>query len=111
MSDGRILKPDKDFSQEVDKQIPEAQELAQVVGLFPLATESLLIYSLRVTFKQQSKNSRYWKNLLDRFALTAPTQDALFAEDFCSRLQIFRRLQDSWSPSLRYVKTREIGAC
>ena len=30
MSEGRILKPDKDFSQETDKQIPEAQELAKV---------------------------------------------------------------------------------
>jgi len=30
MSDGRILKPDKDFSKEADKQIPEAQELAKV---------------------------------------------------------------------------------
>lgn len=31
MSDGRILKPDKDFTKEVDKQIPEAQELAKVI--------------------------------------------------------------------------------
>ncbi len=29
MSGGQILKPEKDFSKEVDKQIPEAQELAQ----------------------------------------------------------------------------------
>lgn len=31
MSDGQILKPEKDFSNEADKQIPEAQELAKVV--------------------------------------------------------------------------------
>src|SRR6266699_627787 len=30
MSDGQILKPDKDFSKEVDKQLPEAEQLAQV---------------------------------------------------------------------------------
>ena len=30
MSDGRILKPDKDFSKEADKQIPEAEKLAKV---------------------------------------------------------------------------------
>ena len=30
MSDGQILKPDKDFTKEVDKQLPEAQELAKV---------------------------------------------------------------------------------
>jgi 26S proteasome regulatory subunit N5 len=30
MSDGQILKPDKDFSKEVDKQLPEAEELAKV---------------------------------------------------------------------------------
>jgi hypothetical protein len=30
MSEGQILKPDKDFSKEVDKQLPEAEQLAQV---------------------------------------------------------------------------------
>ncbi|KAI9879018.1 MAG: hypothetical protein M1830_009817 [Pleopsidium flavum] len=30
MSDGRIVKPDKDYSKEADKQIAEAQELAKV---------------------------------------------------------------------------------
>jgi len=30
MSDAPVLKPDKDFSKEVDKQLPEAQELAKV---------------------------------------------------------------------------------
>lgn len=30
MSEGQILKPDKDFTKEVDKQLPEAQELAKV---------------------------------------------------------------------------------
>jgi len=30
MSDVQVLKPDKDFSKDVDKQLPEAQELAKV---------------------------------------------------------------------------------
>jgi hypothetical protein len=30
MSDVQVLKPDKDFSKEVDKQIPKAEQLAQV---------------------------------------------------------------------------------
>jgi hypothetical protein len=30
MSDGQVLKPDKDFSKEVDKQLPEAESLALV---------------------------------------------------------------------------------
>ena len=34
MSDGRIVKPDKDFTKEVDAQIPEAQDIATVSGLF-----------------------------------------------------------------------------
>ena len=33
MSEGRLLKPDKDFTQEVDKQIPEAQETAKVSAM------------------------------------------------------------------------------
>jgi hypothetical protein len=34
MSDGQVLKPDKDFSKEVDKQLPEAEQLAQVCLLY-----------------------------------------------------------------------------
>ena len=30
MSDGQLFKPEKDYTNEVDKQIPEAQELARV---------------------------------------------------------------------------------
>jgi len=30
MSDGVVLKADKDYTKEVDKQIPEAKELAKV---------------------------------------------------------------------------------
>lgn len=30
MSEGRIVKPDKDFTAEIEKQIPEAQQLAKV---------------------------------------------------------------------------------
>ena len=32
MSDGRIVKPDKDYTKEADKQITEAQELAKVAS-------------------------------------------------------------------------------
>jgi 26S proteasome regulatory subunit N5 len=35
MSDGQVLKPDKDYSKEVDKQIPEAEQLAQVCSKGP----------------------------------------------------------------------------
>ena len=31
MSEGQLFKPDKDFTKEVDKQLPEAQELAKVI--------------------------------------------------------------------------------
>jgi hypothetical protein len=31
MSDGSSLKPEKDFSKEVDKQLPEAEKLAKVL--------------------------------------------------------------------------------
>jgi len=30
MSDGAIIKADKDFTKDVDKQLPEAEQLAQV---------------------------------------------------------------------------------
>lgn len=31
MADGQLFKPEKDFTKEADKQIPEAQELAKVM--------------------------------------------------------------------------------
>lgn len=34
MSEGGLLKPEKDFSKEVDKQLPEAEKLAQVRQVF-----------------------------------------------------------------------------
>lgn len=30
MADGQLFKPEKDFTKEADKQIPEAEELAKV---------------------------------------------------------------------------------
>ena len=44
MSDGQILKPDKDFTKEVDKQLPEAQELAKVRGALARTSRVLLIH-------------------------------------------------------------------
>jgi hypothetical protein len=60
MSDGQILKPDKDFSKEVDKQIPEAEELAKVelYAITPLA-EVMLILRFSQMYKLQSKNLRH----------------------------------------------------
>jgi hypothetical protein len=36
MSDVQVLKPDKDFSKEVDKQLPEAESLALVFCYGPI---------------------------------------------------------------------------
>ena len=30
MADGQLFKPEKDYTKDVDKQLPEAQELAKV---------------------------------------------------------------------------------
>lgn len=37
MSDGSIIKADKDFTKEVDAALPEAEKLAEVLSLTPLA--------------------------------------------------------------------------
>ena len=34
MADGQLFKPEKDYTKEVDKQLPEAQELAKVRKLY-----------------------------------------------------------------------------
>ena len=50
MSDGRISKPDKDFTKDVDRQIPEAEQLAKV-SLCSTIRCTLLIETYRVMFK------------------------------------------------------------
>lgn len=65
MSDGRILKPDKDFSKEADKQIPEAEELANVILPVYRLVECTLFtdWRLRAMFKQQLRNFQLLRNL------------------------------------------------
>ena len=45
MADGQLFKPEKDYTKEADKQIPEAQELAKVKEAFCL-TESISLTEL-----------------------------------------------------------------
>lgn len=42
MADGQLFKPDKDFSKEADKVIPEAQELAKVAAIHQFRRITLL---------------------------------------------------------------------
>ena len=51
MSDGQILKPEKDFTKEADKQIPEAEELAKVINVAGYNDKVVLINWSRAIFK------------------------------------------------------------
>ena len=42
MSDGTLFKPDKDFTKDVDRLIPEAQDLAKVKIFLSLSGNSRL---------------------------------------------------------------------
>jgi hypothetical protein len=57
MSEGQILKPDKDFSKEVDKQLPEAEQLAQVRRTRPPTLNvKLTLYSDRQMLLERSRS-------------------------------------------------------
>jgi hypothetical protein len=57
MSEGQILKPDKDFSKEVDKQLPEAEQLAQVRGTSaPTLNVKLTLYCNRQMLRERSRS-------------------------------------------------------
>lgn len=57
MADGQLFKPDKDFSKEADKLIPEAQELAKVcVAFCQLCSTAFTKDMPRIMFRQPSKN-------------------------------------------------------
>ena len=42
MADGQLFKPEKDYTKEVDKQLPEAQELAKVRWLRSVASKPVV---------------------------------------------------------------------
>ena len=66
MSDVQVLKPDKDFSKEVDKQIPEAEQLAQV-----LTRSSPIGFKANVCRQMsqvRSRSSRRWRSKPDKCA-------------------------------------------
>jgi hypothetical protein len=59
MSDVQVLKADKDFSKEVDKQLPEAEELAKVNSYDGGASTHMLTISRNSqTFKAPSRSLR-----------------------------------------------------
>jgi hypothetical protein len=67
MSDGQILKPDKDFSKEVDKQLPEAESLALVMRHNSIAIElQLTSLSRRQMSRELLKSLQPWRNKQDR---------------------------------------------
>ncbi len=51
MSDGTVLKAEKDFTKDVDKLLPEARELASVRLFNLLNTESKLTLLFRQMYK------------------------------------------------------------
>lgn len=67
MSEGQVLKPEKDFSKETDKVIPEAQELAKVL---PGTSAALLqlTATARATSKVPSRSYWYWRSRLAKYA-------------------------------------------
>ena len=67
MSDGRILKPDKDFTKEADKQIPEAQELAKVASMHLYCPNSTDQMKFRVIYSLPSRNFLSLRSKPDRY--------------------------------------------
>ena len=58
------MKPDKDFTKEADKQIPEAEELSKVFLLSLLSRLALAkALTIRTMFSQLSKSSLFWKSI------------------------------------------------
>ena len=58
MADGQVLKPDRDYSKEVDEQLPQAEELAKVLQRVPSLFRIGKTDNMdRITSKQPLKNS------------------------------------------------------
>ena len=87
MSEGRILKPDKDFTQETDKQIPEAQELGKVDSLDLLewkATNTVLQSNLNSAIEKLSLLEKQTRQVLDKLSKLLPSLTFLQASDLAS---------------------------
>ena len=55
MADGQLFIPEKDFTNEVDKQLPEAEELAKVLVPWNMDVISLTIATLEQCFLRNRK--------------------------------------------------------
>lgn len=53
MADGQLFKPEKDYTKDADKQIPEAEELAKVVRAFACFGNKKLMLMLRAMSKER----------------------------------------------------------
>ena len=111
MSDGRIVKPDKDYTKEADKQIPEAQELAKVAyrtGFPREYNESNFLGQCTSSYREASCAGK-----ADETGTACHQRPSHGGE--CQLIQSLFRLPTSHLhhgcllPSLRYAKTREIG--
>ena len=67
MSDGQLFKPEKDFTKEVDKQIPEAQELAKVRSDYQLSVQLSPLTIYRATCKPRWKSLLSLRNRHDKY--------------------------------------------
>lgn len=64
MSDGALFKPERDYTNEADKVIPEAQELAKV-GFSDYSTKQILTIS-SMMYKKPSTRSSILKSKPDK---------------------------------------------
>ena len=58
MADGQLFKPEKDYTKDVDKQIPEAEELAQVTLSMKPKHYRILTLASRAMFQRHWKSCR-----------------------------------------------------
>ena len=111
MSDSIIRKPDKDFTKEADKLIPEAQELAKVdtvSGTWHLqALTSCAQDNIQAALDKLLGLEKQTRQVSPR----SFQSQCLCSDDGCIRHQISPPPQGYWLPSSQYAKTLETGAC
>ena len=108
MSSDIIRKPDKDFTKEADKLIPEAQELAKAGIVSSLQSPPVLTCCAQDNV-QAAIDKLLGLEKQTRQVSPFPVWPRFCSDDECIRRQISPLPQGCWLPSSQYVKTLETG--
>ena len=114
MSDGALFKPEKDYSKDADKIIPEAEELAKVgvCGMsdsYPVIANHIVQSNIQAAIDKLLGLEKQARQVCARG--TFDIDLSLSLSDDLSRPRIFQQHPEHWFQLSLFARMQVIGAC